>query len=423
MNLLLKSVVIIDSSSAHHLKKRDVLITDGCFEKIAIKIENPDNRKVIKQKNLYISQGWFESSASFGEPGYEERETLLNGLQTAALSGFTTVAVNANTQPVTNTKADINYLKEMASNHAVTLLPIGALTQQGDGTNLAELYDMNTAGAVAFYDYQKPINNPNLLKIALQYVQHFNGLIIAFCNQSEIAQNGMVNEEVSSTRLGLKGIPALAEALHVNRNLYLLEYTGGKLHLPTLSTQQSIALIQQAKLNGLDVSCSVSINNLLLTDDALDSFNTNLKLLPPLRTSLESKALKQALIDGIIDGVTSDHNPIDIEHKNIEFDYAMFGSIGLESCFGALRCLFNIEETITFLTRLLSRFGVKQSSIKEGQMVNITLFDPDITWTMEEKHILSKSKNAALLGKQLIGKPYGIYAKNELVVNQDLKMK
>lgn len=420
MNILLKTVTIVDTSSKHHLKKRDVLITNGLFEKIAAKIENPDNRKELKIKNGHISQGWFDSSVSFGEPGYEERETIENGLHTAALCGFTAVAVNANTHPVTDSKSDVLFLKSKAANQPVALYPIGALTHQGNGTDLAELYDMKNAGAVAFYDYQKPVKNPNLLKIALQYTQNFDGLVIAYCNENDVSKNGVVNEEENSTRLGLKGIPALAEELHVNRNLFLLEYTNGKLHLPTLSTKKSVDLIKEAKQKGLNISCSVSINNLMQTDDALLDFNSNLKLLPPLRTQEDKKALIKALREGVIDGVTSEHNPIDIEHKNVEFDNAMFGSIGLESCFGALNTLFEIEETITFLTRLKSRFGIPENSIEEGATANLTFFEPETSWTFEEKDIHSASKNAALMGVALKGKALGIYANKKLILTKPL---
>lgn len=420
MNILLKTVTVVDASSKHHLKKRDVLITNGLFEKIAAKIENPDNRKELKIKNGHISQGWFDSSVSFGEPGYEERETIENGLHTAALCGFTAVAVNANTHPVTDSKSDVLFLKSKAANQPVALYPIGALTHQGNGTDLAELYDMKNAGAVAFYDYQKPVKNPNLLKIALQYTQNFDGLVIAYCNENDVSKNGVVNEEENSTRLGLKGIPALAEELHVNRNLFLLEYTNGKLHLPTLSTKKSVDLIKEAKQKGLNISCSVSINNLMQTDDALLDFNSNLKLLPPLRTQEDKKALIKALREGVIDGVTSEHNPIDIEHKNVEFDNAMFGSIGLESCFGALNTLFEIEETITFLTRLKSRFGIPENSIEEGATANLTFFDPETSWTFEEKDIHSASKNAALMGVALKGKALGIYANKKLILTKPL---
>lgn len=417
MNVLIKSATIVDVSSKHHLKKRDLLLTDGKIEKIASQIPNPDQRPEISLENLHLSSGWFDSSVCLGEPGFEERETIQNGLKTAALSGFTAVAVNPNTQPVIDSQADIQFLLSKAHGNPVSVYPIGAMTQQGNGVDLAELYDMKKAGAVAFYDYQKPVQNPLLLKLALQYTRNFNGLIITFCNDKQIAGNGVVHEEMTSTKLGLKGIPALAEELHINRNLYLLDYTEGKLHIPTISTEKSIQLIEEAKAKGLNVSCSVSINNLILTDEKLYEFDTRYKILPPLRTPEINKKLIKALQEGIIDGVTSDHNPIDIEHKRVEFDHALYGSIGLESIFGALRNHFSTVETVDILTRLKGRFSVKHHPINEGETADLTLFNPDKEWIFTEAEIYSSSKNAAMLGEKLTGKAYGIYANGILKID------
>jgi dihydroorotase len=232
-----------------------------------------------------------------------------------------------------------------------------------------------------------------------------------------VARNGMVNEEVNSTRLGLKGIPALSEELQIIRDLYILEYTGGKLHIPTISTKKSVELIKDAKKKGLNVTCSVSIFNLILTDDVLEEFDTNYKLLPPLRTKEDTKALLKGLKDGTIDGITSDHNPIDVEHKKTEFDHAYFGSIGLEGCFGALNMVLGIEESVKALTGLKKTFNIPSEKIEEGNLAELTLFNPDGNWEFSEKDILSISKNAALLGTKLKGKPYGILANNQLVLN------
>lgn len=418
MKVLLKSATIVDATSKHHLKKRDVLINNGLISKIAAKIDATHKVKEVTLKNLHISQGWFDPSVSFGEPGYEERETLSNGLLTAGYSGFTDVAVNANTHPVTDSKGNIKYLLSQAERTAVHLHVIGALTVKAQGTDLAELFDMHSEGAIAFYDYKKSVANANLLKIALQYAQGFNGLIQSFPHEASVALKGMVNEEEQSTRLGLKGIPALSEELQIIRDLYILEYTGGKLHIPTISTAKSVALIRDAKKKGLQVSCSVSVANLALTDDVLDTFDTNYKLLPPLRTQKDIKALIKGLKDGTINGVTSDHNPIDIEHKNTEFDHALFGSIGLESCFGALHNILSLEETITALTRLRTVFGIAIDPIEEGAAVRITLFNPDLEYTFSEAEILSSSKNAAFLGKSLKGKAYGICANKRILIHE-----
>ncbi len=400
MDILLKSAVIVDSSSKHHLKKRDILIENGKISKIAASISK-SKVKEISLKNLHISPGWFDSSVSFGEPGFEERETIENGLHTAALSGFSSVAVNANSFPVTDSKGHIKYLKSKAEGHAVSLYPIGALTLESKSVDLAELFDMKNEGAVSFYDYKKPVANANLLKIALQYTQNFDGLVQSFPFEKSVARNGMVNEEVNSTKLGLKGIPALSEELQIIRDLYILEYTGGKLHIPTISTKKSVSLIKDAKKKGLNVSCSVSIFNLVLTDDVLEEFDTNYKLLPPLRTSEDVKALIKGLKDGTIDGVTSDHNPIDIEHKKTEFDQAFFGSIGLESCFGAINKVTDLETSVKVLTNLKDIFNIPNAKIQEGEKADITLFNPDMEWSFAEKDVISSSKNAALLGSKI----------------------
>jgi len=417
MKIVLKSATIVDSSSAHHGKQRDVLIVNGTIEKIANSIPAADGIKEISLKNLHISQGLFDSSVSFGEPGFEERENIDNGLKTAAYSGFTSVAVNSNSYPVADSKGHIKFLKSKAENNAVNLYPIGALTFGGKGIDLAELYDMKSEGAISFYDYKNPIANANLLKIALQYCQGFDGLVQSFPFEKSVARNGVVNEELSGTRLGLKGIPALSEELQIIRDLYILEYTGGKLHIPTISTKKSVALIKDAKKKGLNVSCSVSIFNLVLTDSVLEDFDTNYKLLPPLRTNEDVKALIKGLKDGTIDGVTSDHNPLDVERKNVEFDRADFGSIGLESCFGALNNILGVDKTITALTRLKGVFGIPEVKIEEGKIAELTLFTPDETWTFTKDDITSTSKNAALLGAKLKGKAYGIISNNNLVLN------
>ncbi|MGK0386985.1 MAG: dihydroorotase [Patiriisocius sp.] len=416
MNILLKSATIVDSKSKHHLKKRDVLIEKGYISKIATAIDPQNKVQEIKLPNLHISAGWFDSSVSFGEPGFEERETIENGLKTAALSGFTTIVINTNTHPVPDNKGAIRFLKGAEKNHAVTILPNGTLTQNGNGTDLAELFDMQSEGAISFYDYKKPIANPNLLKIALQYTQNFNGLVQSFPFEKAIATKGMVNEHVNSTMLGLKGIPALAESLQVARDLYILEYTGGKLHIPTISTAAAVQLIKEAKKKGLHVTCSVSINNLTLTDDVLESFDTNYKLMPPLRTKEDIKALKKGLKEGTIDMVTSDHNPMNVENKKVEFDHANYGSIGLESCFGALHNATDLETAIHALTQQ-SVFNLSENSILEGAKANITLFNPNLSWGFKEKDIVSTSKNAALLGQSLLGKAYGIFNNNKLVIN------
>ena len=412
MNVLIKSATILDDKSDFHYQTQDILVENGFITQIAKSLKNPKKYPVIELENLHVSSGWFDSSVSFGEPGYEERETIANGLQVAAASGFTDIALNANTNPVIDSHSDIAYVKSKATNSATNLHPIGALTKASEGIDLAELFDMKSAGSIAFGDYKKPIKNPNLLKIALQYASSFDGLVHSFPHESRVANKGVMNENIMSTRLGLKGLPAMAEELQIARDLFLLEYTEGKLHIPTLSTAKSVALVREAKAKKLDVSCSVAIHNLMFTDESLSDFDTNFKVNPPLRTQYDIEALIAGVKDGTIDMVTSDHNPIDIEYKKIEFDYAKNGTLGLESAFGALNTLFTTKKAIQLLTKGKQRFGLKAGSIKIGSSAQLSLFNPSEPYVFKDKHIQSKSKNSLFLGTKLKGKVYGVIANN-----------
>jgi dihydroorotase len=418
MKAILRNAKIIDSKSPFHDKTVDILIADGCIAKIGIALPNPENFEEINRENLHVSQGWFDSSVSLGEPGFEDRETIGNGLQVAAQSGFTGIALQPNSFPVIDNQSQILFVKSKAIGAATELFPIGALTKGSEGKDMAELFDMKNAGAVAFGDYNRSLDNANLLKIALQYVQDFNGLVIAFSQDEKIKGNGVANEGIVSTRLGLKGIPNLAEELQVARNLFLLEYTGGKLHIPTISTAKSVALIQEAKAKGLQISCSVAVHHLVLTDEKLEEFDTRCKVTPPLRTETDRLALIEGVKNGTIDMITSDHNPIDIEHKKMDFDTAKSGSIGLESAFGALMTVLPVETVIEKLTAGRTTFGIESPTITEGAKANLSLFNPEGKSTFTADSIRSKSKNSAFIGRQQKGKVYGIVNQNQLILNQ-----
>ncbi|WP_066218526.1 dihydroorotase [Formosa haliotis] len=416
MNVLIKSATIIDTKSEFHNQTLDILVEKGSISNIGKSLKNPNNYDEISLENLHISQGWFDSSVSFGEPGFEDRETIENGLKTAAFSGFTTVAMNANSHPAIDTNSAITFVKSKSRDHAVTLLPIGALTKNSDGVDLAELYDMKSAGAVAYYDYKKPISNANLMKIALQYASNFDGLVYSFPQDNKIAGKGVMNEHITSTTLGLKGLPSVAEELQIARDLFLLEYTGGKLHIPTISTAKSVALIREAKAKKLDVSCSVAIHNLYFDDSVLNDFNTHYKVLPPLRTKTDIDALIEGVKDGTIDMVTSDHTPYNIEEKKVEFDYAAYGTIGLESAFGALQTIFSLKKTIDILTKGKQRLGTVNTPIAVGNLANFTLFNPEKKYTFTTNDIVSKSKNAIFEGASLKGQAYGIINNKQLIL-------
>lgn len=417
MNIVLKAAKVIDPQSPFHNQTIDLQIENGVITKIAKDI-NATNCDVINAENLHISQGWFDSSVCLGEPGFEDRETIANGLDVAAKSGFTQIAVEPNTNPIPDTQSIISFIKHKAFNKTTEVFPIGALTVKSEGIDLAELYDMQNAGAVAFGDYKKAIQNANILKIALQYTQDFDGLVIAFSQDSSIKGKGVAHEGIESTKLGLKGIPALAEELQIARNLFLLEYTGGKMHIPTISTAKSVELIKEAKSKGLNVTCSVSVHQLILTDDVLNNFDTRYKVLPPLRDEAHRKALIAGVLDGTIDCITSEHNPLDIEHKKLEFEKATDGTVGLESALGALGTILPTEVIVDKLTKAREIFKVEKATITEGAKANITLFDPNNEWTFTKEAILSKSKNSAFLNQPMKGKVIGVINGNNAIFNK-----
>lgn len=418
MNLLIKQAKIIDKHSDNHLKTMDIFIENDKILSIAKHINPSKPHKIVALENLHVSTGWFDSSVCLGEPGYEERETLLHGLDVAAKSGFTAVAINPITNPINDNKAGISFFKEKSQNHLVKVYPIGALTQKSEGKEIAELYDMQQAGAIAFTDYGKGLVNANLLKLALLYAQNFNAIIMDFPLDQNLASEGQMHEGVQSTKNGLKGIAAMAEIIQIKRDLTILNYTGGKLHIPNITCKRSVQLIRNAKKKGLNVTCSVAAHHLVLTDIELFDFNTNFKVSPPLREATDVKALINGVLDGTIDMLTSDHNPIDIENKKIEFAHALNGTIGLESFFGATNKVIDLETLIDAITsKPRACFGIEPASVKENQLANLTLFNPEGDYKFEDKAILSTSKNAIFLNKTLTGKVYGVINNGKIVMN------
>lgn len=412
MNILLKAAKILDASSTHHNTQQDIYIENGTIKAVGKNLSYP-NATEISYDNLHVSQGWFDSSVSFGEPGFEERETIANGLNVAARSGFSHIAYNTNTQPKPDSRADIAFLLEQASGSSVKLYPKACVTTSQTDEKLAPLRELHAAGTVSFSNHKAPIKNANTLKLALQYANDFDGIVESFAYNNEMANGGVMHEGAVSTALGLKGIPSVAESMQLQRDLDILEYANGKLHIPTLSTEASVALIKTAKKIKQDVSCSVAIHNLFFTDEALQGFNANAKLLPPLRKKSDQKALKKALLDGVIDMVTSDHQPLNSELKTVELDQAHFGSIGLEHSFGCLLSMFSIEQTIEILTRGKNRFGIAEHTIEVGATADITLFTPIGSFEITKASISSRSKNSLFVGHALPGKVYGVIAQGK----------
>ena len=417
MNSLIKSATIIDKSSEFHNRTVDILIKNGIISDISENIKNSKNFKEISYPNLHVSTGWFDYSVSTGEPGYEERENILNTLSVASKSGFTSIGVQPNTLPLTEKNTEIEYFKSIAKNSNVNIYPIGVLTKQSDGKELAELFEMKSAGAIGFGDYKRSIKNPNILKLALLYTKDLNCPIFSYPMNEKISNDGVMNENKTSTLLGLKGIPNISEEIQIMRDITILEYTGGNLHIPTISTAKSLELIRQAKNKGLNITCSTCIHNLFFNDENLISFNTNFKVLPPLRTQYDIDELIKGVKDGSIDMVTSDHNPLDIELKNVEFDNADFGTIGLESFFGAMNTIFSTKTTINVLTRGKKLFGIEDSSITIGAQADISLFNPISNYTFSENKIFSISKNSIFKDSVLKGLVYGSISNGKFIIN------
>lgn len=406
MRLLIKHATLIDKNNPFHNQKIDIEITNGVITAIEKDITPKENDHVITKENLYVSRGWIDTSVVFGEPGYETTETIENGLKVAAKSGFTDVFAHSNTNPAIDNQSVIHLMQNKAQEEITQLHIVGCMTKKAEGVDLAELFDMKNAGAIAFGDYKKPTPNANLLKIALQYTQDFDATIFAFPMNKDIKGKGFVNEGIVSTKLGMKGIPALAEELDLERNLSLLAYTNGKMHVPMISTKKSVELLKGAKAKGLHVSCGVSVNNLVLTDEELTNFNSNTRLMPPLRSEIDRQALIEGVLDGTIDVITSDHCPVNVENKRLEYDLADDGSIGLESIFGALQKVLPVEVVVEKLTHHLGL--LKENPIRTGTKAKLTLFNPTTDWTFEPKNITSFSKNAIMLGKKMKGEVYGI---------------
>lgn len=418
MKLFIRAAKLIDRSSPLHNQLVDIHIVGGKIEQIGTALTAPENTPIYEAENLHVSAGWYDLRANFSDPGYEHKETITSGIKAAAAGGFTGVSLSPATLPVVDSKSLVEYIKNQSKGNAVTVYPMGTVSKNMEGKELAELHDMSTSGAIAFTDDKKSVQNPNLLKTALLYCKSFDGLVIQFPNQFDLSYKGMMHEGEESTHLGLKGIPALAEEIMVNRDIYLTDYTNGKLHFSTISTSGSVNLIKEAKKNNLQITADVCALNLLLDDTVLEEFDTRFKLLPPLRDSKHISSLIKGLKNNTIDAICSDHQPEDIELKKREFEHAAFGSINLQTAFAvantALKNQLELTDLIEkFTTNPRKILNLPSINISEGEVANLTLFNPTMEWSLEKNTVISKSKNSPLFGKKLIGKPLGIINNNQ----------
>ncbi len=406
MTILLKQVTIADPQSKHNGLTTDIFIENG----VIVSIESNSSKKAdqtIDCKGSFVSGGWVDVFSNFCDPGFEFKETLQSGIAAAAAGGYTRVLVMGDTKPVTDNKAQVAYIYAAGNHSNVTLHPIGAITKKMEGQSLAEMYDMRASNAVAFSDGMHPVQSPGVFLKALQYVKAFDGVLIQIPIDKTIAANGLMHEGIVSTQMGLPGLPAVAEELMVKRDIDLLRYTNSKLHITGVSSATTVDLIRAAKKEGLAISCSVTPTHLFYCDEDMTTYNTNLKVIPPVRTKADRDALRAAVVDGTIDCIASHHAPQDWDHKVCEFEYAEFGNIGLQTTYAAL------EQTVPGLkpaqiSNLLSGnarqiFGLPDVSIEEGQAAELTIFNRTETTTLSSKNNKSKSSNSAFMDMPLNG--------------------
>ena len=420
MKFLLKQVFITDPQSPHHRSRKDIFIADGVISAIADDIRETADQ-VIALEELSVSPGWADVFSNFCDPGFEYKETLQSGAAAAAAGGYTSVFVVPNTKPVMDAKSQVEYVVQQSKSLPVQIIPLGAITRSAEGKELAEMYDMNRSGAVAFSDGLNPVQTAGILLKALQYIKSFDGVIIQLPDDKTIAPHGLINEGLVSTRLGLPGKPMMAEELMVARDIKLARYADSKLHFTGVSSPKSLEYIKRAKDSGIQVTCSVTPYHLAFCDEDLYTYDTNLKLNPPLRTREAMMALREAVADGSIDCIATHHMPQDWDNKTCEFEYAKSGMIGLQTCYSVLKTTLpevSEERWIALLaTNPRSIFGLPACSIKENSPANITLFQPSASWTFNKENNLSRSQNSPFLGKQLNGRVAGIINGDKWVLN------
>ena len=427
MKVLIKQAIIVQPSSPLNGLRKDILIEDGIIKTIADSI-NEKVDQLIEQDGLHISIGWMDIYSHFCDPGFEYRETLETGALAAAKGGFTDVLVLPNTNPVIHTKSQVEYIIQKSKGLVANIHPLAAITKNAEGAELAEMYDMHQTGAIAFTDGTNSIQSPGLLLKALQYVLAFDGTIIQVPDDKNFSPQGLMNEGIVSTQLGLPGKPAIAEELMIARDIELVKYTGSKMHFTGVSTKKGIELLIQAKSAGLKVSFSVTPYHCVFNEEDLREYDTNLKVNPPLRTLEDMMAVKAAILNGDADTVASHHIPQNYDAKVCEFEYAKNGMIGLESLFGVLgkyipqeadvKKGWSLDKLIDLLTVSPRKiFNLSCPQIKEGVQACITLFNPATEYIFDLSMIASKCKNTPFIGKQLKGKVIGIINGNQNFFN------
>jgi dihydroorotase len=419
-NILLKKVLIANELSEFNGLIKDIYIENNCIVEIADEI-NHTNCTVFNQENSIVSSGWVDVFSHFCDPGFEYRETLSSGAKAAVAGGFTQVFVLPNTNPVIQSKSQVEYIVQQSKTLPIQVYPLGAITKNIEGKDLAEMYDMQNSGAIAFSDGLQPIQTPGLLLKALQYVKAFDGTVIQMPIDKSIGANGLMNEGIVSTQLGLPGIPTIAEEIMIQRDIDLVRYTKSKLHITGISTAKSVALLQAAKAEGLAISCSVTPYHLFYCDEDLQSYNTNLKVNPPLRTREDMLALRAAVANGSVDCIATHHTPHNFDAKICEFEYAKNGMIGLQTAFATIQHilpnLHAIKLAQLFSNNARNLFGLPNAAINIQQPADLTIFTQHNSTTITKENNQSKSFNTPFENTTLNGKVLGIVTKGELHLN------
>jgi dihydroorotase len=433
MQVHIRQARIIDSRSKLHNKVADIIIENGKIASISSTSSqagkgktssiNVNGKEVWKGKELCVSPGWVDVFADYREPGYEQKETIASGLNAAATGGFTDVLLAPNTHPSISTKSNVQFVLQKAKGHITRLHPLGSATQNIEGKSLAEMLDMRGNGAVAFTDGWRPIQNSNLALKALEYVKAFNGVLIEIPIDTALAEGGLMHEGSMSTKLGMAGIPALAETLMIYRDIELVRYTASRLHITGVSTAEGIAMIRQAKKEGLPVTCSVTPYHLALTDKSLEGYNSLYKVSPPLRSEADRKALLKALNDGTIDCIASHHRPQEWDAKAREFEYAGDGMNIQEIAFNIIWQATGKTIDAGMLVNALSTkareiFGLDDISIEKEAKAELTIFNTSESFTLQEDSVASMSRNNPFIGKQLAGKVIGIINQGSIHLNK-----
>lgn len=416
---LLRQVTIADRRSPHNGQTLDLLIENGLIAKIGPKLRKPKDCPVYNAKGQWVSPGFLDIGAYLGDPGAEDREDVHSLAAAGQRGGYTQLAVLPNTDPVRHDKSGVEYLSRRSAALAVDLLPLGAVSRDTAGSEITEMIDMQRAGAVGFTDGLHPIQSAGLLKLALQYVKGFGGTIINQPIDLGLAPHAQLHEGPLSTRLGMPGFPLMSETIALQRDLEVLAYTDSRLLVHLISTSAGLALIKASRKKGLQVFSSVSAAHLQFTVDALESFDPNYKLLPPLREEGDRKALVKAVLQGHIDHIASHHQSHQPEAKILEFPYAEFGSQALETCVAQAYTVLGDQLAPDQFCALFSHgprkaLGLAARHIEVGQLADLSLFDPQQEWTPQPVDFGTKSVNSPLIGQQLQGRPVATYHKEQL---------